>query len=64
MNVNRSESGGNGVSIPKVDEDGQVSAEEEEVKEEIKLLTPREIYKGLDEYVIGQHKVKVALSVR
>jgi len=63
MNVNRSESGGNGVSIPKVDEDGQVSAEEEEVKEEIKLLTPREIYKGLDEYVIGQHKVKVALSV-
>lgn len=52
------------MSIPKVDEDGQVSAEEEEVKEEIKLLTPREIYKGLDEYVIGQHKVKVALSVR
>ena len=30
---------------------------------EINLLTPREIYKGLDEYVIGQHKVKVALSV-
>mmetsp|Transcript_27571 Transcript_27571/g.52266 ORF Transcript_27571/g.52266 Transcript_27571/m.52266 type:complete len:582 (-) Transcript_27571:24-1769(-) len=36
---------------------------EEEKKEEVKLLTPREIYKGLDEYVIGQHKVKVALSV-
>jgi len=29
----------------------------------INLLTPREIYKGLEEHVIGQHKVKVALSV-
>ena len=27
------------------------------------VLTPKEIYKGLSEYVIGQHDVKVALSV-
>ena len=29
----------------------------------INLLTPHEIYEGLSEYVIGQHNVKVALSV-
>jgi ATP-dependent protease Clp ATPase subunit len=29
----------------------------------LKTLSPRDIYKGLDEYVIGQHDVKVALAV-
>ena len=29
----------------------------------INLLTPTEIYNGLGEYVIGQHNVKIALSV-
>lgn len=28
-----------------------------------KIMSPREFYKGLDEHVIGQHSVKVSLSV-
>lgn len=29
----------------------------------IKVLTPKEIYNGLNDHVIGQHRVKMALSV-
>eukprot|EP00816_Leptocylindrus_hargravesii_P003267 CAMPEP_0196804370 /NCGR_PEP_ID=MMETSP1362-20130617/3971_1 /TAXON_ID=163516 /ORGANISM="Leptocylindrus danicus, Strain CCMP1856" /LENGTH=581 /DNA_ID=CAMNT_0042176627 /DNA_START=443 /DNA_END=2188 /DNA_ORIENTATION=- len=46
-------------SSPATDEDAARTA----ASSKASLLTPPEIYEGLSEYVIGQHHVKVALSV-
>lgn len=43
----------------RVDGQGSTSADQQPIS----LLTPHEIYNGLTEYVIGQHHVKIALSV-
>jgi ATP-dependent Clp protease ATP-binding subunit ClpX len=42
---------------------GAVKAKAKKTGEEIKLLTPREIKKHLDEYVIGQERAKKIVSV-
>jgi len=43
----------------RVDGQGSTSADQQPIS----LLTPHDIYNGLTEYVIGQHHVKIALSV-
>lgn len=65
VNSGSSSGPGGGGTIPRSEEDeaGNHPAEPRTVRDVRQMPTPREIMRGLNEYVIGQRNVKVALAV-